>query len=91
MHTECANTSESRKSVVKAKNNWMKLKCLGCTVGNTAVLQCCSNVTWDTNFPHVTKMINKMNENPNQYAVKKKEFRSKQFSKNYTIPVLRET
>jgi hypothetical protein len=50
----------------------MKLKCLGCTVGSTAVLQCCSNVAWDTDFPHVTKMINKMNENPNQYAIEKK-------------------
>jgi hypothetical protein len=36
MNTECANTTESRKSsVVKAKNSWMKLNCLGCTVGNT--------------------------------------------------------
>jgi uncharacterized alpha/beta hydrolase family protein len=71
MHTECANTSESRKSIVKAKNSWMKLNCLGCTAGNTAVPQCCSNVAWDTNFPHVTKMINKTNGNPNQYTVKK--------------------
>ena len=71
MHTECANTTERRKTVVKAKNSWMKLNCLRCTVGNTAVPQCCSNMAQDTNFPHVTKMINKTNENPNQYAVKK--------------------
>jgi hypothetical protein len=68
----------------------MKLNCLGCTAGNNAVPQCCSDVAWDTNFPLVTKMINKTNGNPNQYAVKK-GFRSTQFSKNYTIPVCRET
>jgi len=49
----------------------MKLNCLGCTVRNTAVPQCCSNTAWDTNFLHVTNMINKTNENQNQYAVKK--------------------
>jgi hypothetical protein len=70
MHAECANTTESRKSVVKAKNSWMKLNSLSCTVGTNAVPQRCSNMARDTNFPHVIKMTDKTIENPNQYAVK---------------------
>jgi hypothetical protein len=66
MDTECANTIESRKSsVVKAKNSWMKLNCLGCTVGNTVMPKCCPNIAWNTNFLYITKMINKTSENTN--------------------------
>jgi hypothetical protein len=54
----CQHNGE-QKICCESKEQLDETNHLGCAVGNTAVPQCCSNMAQDTNFLHVTKMINK--------------------------------
>lgn len=86
MHTEHANTIVNRKSVVKAKNSWMKLNCLGWTVGNTAVPQVLLKYGMGHKFPACYKN-DKQNERKSKPICYKKKSSDQHNSSPETIQV----